>query len=170
MYQYEWAKTAPGSLIIDQNQTAVDCWLHCDGVTQTVDPMKHKSWLHDSNTEQHQQMVATERTYNRADVTRLLAWERSQDNTRDNYITPSTATLNGMDPFPGPCASKLWYWGQGKTALDGKRPAISALIHEGKLPDKSKGQIEAEMRESGRSSAARLFSSGTASGGAVAAA
>ena len=146
----------------------IDQWLDSGDVTQTVDPMQHKNWLHDSNTEQHQDMIEAERTYNVADVRRLLNWEKSQRMRHDSYFTPSTATLNGMDPFPGPCASKLWYWGQGKTALDGKRPSVSALIYEGKLPDKSKGQIEAEMRESGRSSAARLFSSGVASGGAAA--
>ena len=45
----------------------------------------------------------------------------------------------------------------GTPTHDGMLPAISQLIKDDRLPEKSKGQIEAEIRQSDRLKDARLF-------------
>ena len=88
---------------------------------------------------------------------------RTQNNKE--FYTPSVATLNSINPFPGPCASKLRWWNNGKLPMDGKRPVIDQMIFDGTLRDKSRGVIEAEIYQSDWEVTQRIFSSGTAPGG-----
>ena len=164
----EWAEASH----VDSMNTTVkaDQWLDWDGVTVAVEPMAHKLWLHDSNSERHQLHENTGRRYDARDVSRLIQWEDRHGPEEKVYYTPSVRTLNSIRPFAGPCASKLNEWQVGKLPMDGQRPTISQMIFDGSLPDKAIGDIEAEMREAERSLQARLFSSGAAPGGAAVAA
>ena len=161
----DWAEA---SRVASMDQVVkADQWVDWDGVTVQVDPMQHKLWLHDSNQDRHRLQENKGRFYDASDVRRLLNWEtRHGHEPHAEYYTPSVATLNSIDPFPGPCASQLRWWNKGKNALDGKRPTISQMIFEGSLPDKSKGVIEAEVYQSDWVASSRLFSSGEAPGGA----
>ena len=80
------------------------------------------------------------------------------------YSTRKQVTKSQLDsigkfasPYTGKCDIKKGWRGLETPAPDGKLPEHLRLIWENALPDKGRGDIEAEMREVDRRSAVRLF-------------
>ena len=134
-----------------------DQWLDWGDHTIQVDPIGNKQWVHDTH-DGHKRTEARGRGYDAAEVSKLVGWQNSHSGLMPHteyykpgpikeYFFPQTCIIN--DAWRGAKRSKSGL---------GKLPAISAMIHNNELEDKSIGQIESEMREHDRTSSARIFS------------
>jgi hypothetical protein len=149
---YSRAATTPSL-----SQAWPDQWVDWGGHTVTVDPVGNKQWIHDSH-DGHARTEARGRKYDKQLVNELVNWEKTHEPNPVQYYTP---TISG-DKYNPVMTDQVWGCRSWRGVLRdssnfGKLPSITALIHENKLPDKDRGQIEEEMREQNRRRATRLY-------------
>lgn len=139
-----------------------DQWVDWGDHTVTVDPVGNKQWIDDS----HNRHFATEargRHLDRREVQRLVGWEAAHTMPSITLSNPSTSEINRSSLFSEPKAQRgcrTWRGTIRDSSNYGALPSIQALIHEHKLGDKGRGQIEAEIREDRHRRDARFFDCG----------
>jgi len=140
-------------------QAHPDQWVDWGDHTVQVDPVGNKQWIHDSH-DGHQRSEVRGRAYDARDVQHMLGWEKAHGWVGGlDYYSPSTVELDAAEKYSAPLGRgcRSWRGFQRDSGDFGKLPVIEALKYEGGLPNKSTGEIEAEMREAGRRQAHRLF-------------
>ena len=134
-----------------------DQWLDWGDHTVSVDPVGNKQWIHDSH-DGHYRSEERARHLDRREVKRLVDWH-SSDTATHHYYIPTSGEIGRKyvysDPFGSDCRS--WRGAKRDPTRFGLLPSISAQLYEGKLGNKSTHEIEAEIRESERWHAHRLF-------------
>lgn len=139
-----------------------DQWVDWGDHTVTVDPVGNKQWIDDS----HNRHFATEergRHLDRREVQRLVGWEKTHTMPSFALRNPSICEINRSCLFSEPKASRgcrTWRGAERDSSNYGALPTIQALIHENRLGDKGRGQIEAEIREDRHRRDARFFDCG----------
>ena len=151
--QYNWVAETP-----TMSQVLPDQWVDWGGHTKQIDPIGNKQWIHDSH-DGHARSENRGRYYDARDVRALQGWEESHRAEEWDYFTPSEAQISGLDRWPTPLQAgcKTWRGATRDPSRFGQLPSISAMLYENKLPGKSTQEIEAEMRESARTTGARIF-------------
>ena len=140
-------------------QSLPDQWVDWGDHTIQVDPVGNKQWIHDSH-DGHARSEARGRAYDAREVRHLVGWEQAHSGAADvEFYAPSTWELDGADKFTSPLGRgcRSWRGVQRDESRYGALPTIEALKYEGRLPNKSTGEIEAEMREAERRRAHRIF-------------
>ena len=149
-----------------------DQWVDWGDHTVTVDPVGNKQWIDDS----HDRHFATEergRHLDRREVQRLVGWEAAHTMPSFKFSNPSTSEINRSSLYSeprktynsktgsiDPTGCRMWRGAVRDPSNYGKLPTIQALIHENRLGDKGRGQIEAEIREDRHRRDARFFDCG----------
>ena len=135
-----------------------DQWLDWGDHTVTVDPVRNKQWIDDS----HDRHYATEergRALDTRTLRSLINWE--QRNAREPHArtTIMSSLINSLPLYSKAhgCGCNEWRGVARDPSRFGELPTITAMIHEGRFPNKHRGQIEAEIREAERTRAARVF-------------
>ena len=142
----------------DISQVWPDQWVDWGGVTVTLDPIGTKQWVHDSH-DGHARSERRALQYDKERVRNLLDWEKSASVDPIQYYHPSLDKTQQFNPVMG---DQTWGCRSYRGVMRDKSrwgllPSITARIHEGSLPDKDRGQIEAEIREQNRRRATRLY-------------
>ena len=134
--------------------------------TYVVDPIKRDAWIHDGEND-HQASQARGRVLDEA--ARVKSSKSINTAPPVPYYTPSVADVKGVG---GEYAHANWGlsgwrgiyngvdWRDEKTGVTKSAstyPAITKLKLEDRIPEKSRGQIEAEIRQSERLHSDRLF-------------
>ena len=137
-----------------------DQWVDWGGHTVQVDPMGADPWIRDDTD--HFQVEASrhlERQYNARDIRELRGWANVQAFEAPVYFTPSQYEMSGLDKWPTPMSAgcKMWRGAKRDGRRFGKLPALTAMLYDNTLPEKAVYEIEAEIRESDRTAAARLY-------------
>jgi len=135
-----------------------DQWLDWGDHTVTVDPVRNKQWIDDS----HDRHFATEeraRGLDERSVRALVNWEDRNAREPLPRTTILSHMINRLPLYSAPIGRQCNTWrGANRDASRlGELPTITAMIHEGRFPNKNTGQIEAEIREAERTRAARVF-------------
>ena len=144
---------------------AGDTWLDSDTGTTMLDAHSTdgsgKRWIGSGNDHLQSPSDAADR------VREIEAMRSSQNwwvGSGAPYSNPKQVTKAHLDsigkfasPHTGKCDIKKGWRGLEAPAPDGLLPEHLRLIWENALPDKGRGDIEAEMREVDRRSAVRLF-------------
>lgn len=136
-----------------------DQWVSWGDHTVQVDPVGNKQWIHDSH-DGHARSEARGRGFDARDVRHLIGWEKAHGGVKDiEFYSPDTSELDRADKFSAPLGRgcRSWRGFQRDDSRYGALPTIEALKYEGRLPNKSTGEIEAEIREAERRQAHRLF-------------
>lgn len=133
-------------------------WLDTGDVTTTVDPVGFKPWIGDSH-DKFKQSAQRDGAQDTAQVRALLGWHTSSAKPfRDD--APSDSEVERLDKFPLPRQEgdhEHWWRGAKRDpARHGKLPAVEALKRMG-LPNASRGEIEAQIRDHERRVGGRLF-------------
>lgn len=139
-----------------------DQWVDWGDHTVTVDPVGNKQWIDDSH-DRHFATEARGRHLDRREVQRLVGWEAAHTMPSINFSNPTTSEINRSSLFSEPRAQRGCRMHRGAvrdSSNYGKLPTIQALIHENRLGDKGRGQIEAEIREDRHRREARFFDCG----------
>ena len=139
-------------------QSLPDQWVDWGGHTVTVDPMNNKQWIHDSH-DGHARSEERGRFYDRKQVNELMNWEKSHAGVEAQYYTPRIGDKDRFNPsmMDQTRGCRSWRGVIRDSTRFGELPSISALIYENKLGDKSREQIESEIREQDRRLATRIF-------------
>lgn len=137
-------------------EAKVDQWVDWGGHTVTVDPIGNKKWILESDTYGHSESLARKRRFDSRDVQDLMNWFNSSEPGHQEYF--SAVPPMGSYDAPGCVVLDKWRGQSRDTSRYTKLPVITAMIYGNELPDKERGDIEAEMRERERTAGARLFS------------
>ena len=136
-----------------------DQWVDWGDHTVQVDPVGNKQWIHDSH-DGHARSESRARAFDARDVRELIGWERDHSGVDAlTFYSPTTRELDRADKFTTPIGKgcRSWRGVRRDASRFGELPTIEALKYEGRLLNKSLGDIEAEMREAERRQAHRLF-------------
>ena len=138
-------------------------WLDWGDVTATVDPIRNTHWIND-DSERHHETHSRGAKYDAARVRDMIGWEEraAAEHRRPVPFTPSSSSFDSVRKWgareeeTGLCANtRGGGWNMDRF---NKLPVLFAKMYDGSLPNKSQGQIEAEMRESARRQSHRIFS------------
>lgn len=134
-------------------------YLPSDDVTITVDPIRDDLWIYDGHERKFDMSRQKGWEYDLNSIRMGLDWDKAHNSTPIELYMPSTRHLDSLKKFNEPQGSRCRGWnGQERDpARWGLLPAITQMLYDGKLPNKSAGDIEAEMREAERRLAGRVF-------------
>ena len=146
-------------VVVETTPLQQESWVPVVDHTLTVDPARNSYWVRDGSNMTH----ISERRANdidRREVERIRAWEDAQSAVETSTYIPTSADLaRGQKHFPSRTHCDGYMTGSGarRTAERlGMLPVIEAQIRAG-LPNKSMGEIEAEIRIDARRRASRVF-------------
>jgi len=138
-----------------------------DDVTVTVDPMRNHRWIRDGDSERHAATAARAFNLKKGVTSELANWHQINSNhpylaavpevlksVKGTIAFPSRDDNRGEGSYSGPHHHR---GAERDMTRHMALPAISHLLREGKLAEKSIGHIEAEMREAERTRGARIF-------------
>ena len=134
-------------------------YLWTDGEPMTVDPIDRDRWITEANGWQHKQSVTRRELLNQEALIQSMPWHlRQQGEVR--FSAPTVGELNAAPkwPIPESFGCRVGMHGALRdTTRFGKLPVIEQMIYDGSLQNKSKGDIEHEIREAERRHSHRLF-------------
>ena len=135
-----------------------DQWVDWGDHTVTVDPVGNKQWIDDSHN-RHFKTEERARHLDRRDVQALVGWEKRHNAPQLHFFTPTTCEIDNMCKYSDPQGRGCKWWRGAKRdpSRYGKLPSVSAMLYDNTLPNKGTDIIEAEIRESERRHAARLY-------------
>ena len=153
-------KPKPGWLDADKTKRVGDVvqatqYLDWGDVTRTLDPMRNQQWIYDSDTFKHGKAVARGLALNHVAFSDLQNWDKSDVNVQPFHVT--SKMLDDADKMSEPRLGSVWRGYERDTSRFGKLPVITQKIYDNSLPNKSRGDIEHEMRESDRRAAGRVY-------------
>jgi len=136
-----------------------EVFLPTTDVTVTVDPINREHWIYDgSGFDAHKRSVQRGLQFDRTAFNKTLKWYEASHGAV-SLFQPTVAMIDTMDKFAMPIGSDCQGWAGYKRdpSRFGKLPVIKQALYDGKYINKSKGEIEHEMREADRLAAGRLF-------------
>ena len=158
-YVDEWAAANTAEVDYDAEREAthakvlgstyIDQWVDWGGVTVQVDPMGTKQWVHDTH-DGHERSAIRGRAYDLQRVKDLLSWEATHTPEPRTRYTPTTEEIDRIEGMPTPLGTMgRFAHGFNGNRRDysrvGQRPAISSLLYGGKLINKDRAVIDAEI-------------------------
>ena len=135
-------------------------WMDWGDHTKMVEPNRRTQWIYDGDTfAAHMRGVQRGLEYDRRAVQHLAAYEANHKLPDFRLFYPTTSQIDKGDKYSLPRLHEgpQWRGYQRDPSRFGKLPVISQQLYDGSLSDKSRGEIEHDMRESARMLEARLF-------------
>lgn len=138
-----------------------------DDVTVTVDPMRNHRWIRDGDSDRHAATAARAFDLKKSATSGVVNWHEINHNhpyivsvpevlkpVKAAIAFPSRDDNRGEGSYSGP---HHYRGAERHMRRHMALPVVSHLHREGKLAEKSIGDIEAEMREAERTRGARIF-------------
>lgn len=132
-------------------------YLDSGDVTVMVDPMRLDGWIYEGS-HAHLLSVKNGEAYDLRALERAMNWDKSHTPALELFM-PTVNALNSVKKFVVQKFVDSGEWAGVDRDLErsGELPLITKQVYDGSLGDKSPGDIEHEMREAARRSAARVF-------------
>ena len=135
-------------------------YLGDDSQPMTVEPMRTRDrWITEANGWQHKETAHRGAEFDRKAMKESESWYLAQQGPI-SFFTPSTRQFDVADKWPIPqgYGCQMGMHGERRDPSRwGMLPSIKQMLYDASLPNKSRGDIEHEMREASRREAHRLF-------------
>ena len=124
--------------------------------TVVIEPMRRQHWIYDGADWKHEGSVQRAIRFERRALQWAQDWEKGDERMPLVYL-PTTRELDSLNKWTNPPADRHCPGFQHAFLSADRLPAISKLLYDNVLPNKSFGDIEHEVRETERRQAHRLF-------------